>query len=536
MFGGWIYGKPYRLTPYVRSSGRRGGIADITFATSSGALLGRIRTDIERTLVHSLEFTIDEHGCADFKLTLNELPPWPLEPIMQVSVNVFNTQFNWFVGSIESAPDDSTGNTQYVYKGFGLRKELSLVNLEGEYSPPIDVGQIVNDIALNKIAPATSIKYNASLIETDTDTPVVSTNDLANAEIEKILKTYSDMANAYWGVNGDGEFYYYRRNNNILRTFWAGVSCESIEVEMQVDNVVYNTIVVKRQQGKGSGGAGWVVAAVRSDATSRARYGERVLNYQMPGYFSDADCEAVADALLAEHKDPKPYISISGIPIRSPDDYLRPGLYRIVMPVSTHRIIAQECDNAAQWTVNAPPSSDLSVTVDTDILVTGAGSLKLEWSNAATAQLRSSVNVKGTIKKVRLYARTTINSSTWLRFGIGYGSFTQHLFALPVNVANVWIPIEVDISSLGLSHINEVGIIIDDDAGTFRRVWIDSIQFDVVGSKHYIAELTKATYKFAPDGIMISSAEFGPPPRRVYDYVSALQQQANDAKMVGQIR
>jgi dihydroorotate dehydrogenase len=58
----------------------------------------------------------------------------------------------------------------------------------------------------------------------------------------------------------------------------------------------------------------------------------------------------------------------------------------------------------------------------------------------------------------------------------------------------------------------------------------------VVGSKHYIAELTKATYKFAPDGIMISSAEFGPPPRRVYDYVSALQQQANDAKMVGQIR
>lgn len=52
----------------------------VTVTTQGGAFVGRIRSDVQRTIIRSVEFTLDDHGCADFKIMLNELPSFPILP------------------------------------------------------------------------------------------------------------------------------------------------------------------------------------------------------------------------------------------------------------------------------------------------------------------------------------------------------------------------------------------------------------------------------------------------------------------------
>lgn len=532
-FGHRVYSKSFGYAPYTRSNVGGGGFASITISNYAGALLGQIRTDIKNTIVKELSFTLDEKGCAEFNLTLNSLPSFPLLPVSIVRINIANDDFDWYCGQLEYAPDEGTFRSEYKYKGFGLRKLLERVSVERTYSAPQDIGLIVQDIAQNYIATQTPIGYNASKIETTTGVLIASDNELSKAKMDKVLDTYAEMASARWGVDGDGDLYFELKSNTIKRNYFIGYEFTEFEPE-QNTNDIKNSIYVQRQDGKGSGGAGWAVAYIAQDTTSQAKYGVRELQYQMPGYFSDADCTVVGDALLAELKDPKTYAKISNIPVLSVDSYLERGVTRFINQPSRWISEVQDCDDYTDWTIDSGTGDIIVLSDSSSILLSGAASLKATWTANSFASWYSTISVTGGIKKVQAWVRAN-RAGSLVQIGVGNGSYIQNQKTIPIPVQNTWVLFDWDVSDLNLTDLNQVGFdILNADETT--TLYIDRIMVELVGSKHYSLEMTKATYTFGPGKQMISSAEFGPPPMRMYDYVASLLAQAAENKFTGEQR
>lgn len=532
-FGHRVYSKSFFYTPFERSVVGGGWFASITVTNSAGAILGQIRTDIKNTIVRELKFTLDEKGCADFTLTLNSLPDFPLLPISLVTINIGNDDFNWYTGQLEYAPEEGTFRKEYVYKGFGLRKLLDRVSAETTYTAPQDVGLIVSDLVQNYVAVETPIGYNAAKIETNTGVLIASDNELSQAKLEKVFDTYAKMANARWGVDGDGEFYFETKSSTVLRNYFVGYEFAEFEPEQNTDDIK-NSIFVQRQSGKGSGGSGWAVAYIANDTTSQAKYGVRELKYQMPGFFSDSDCALVGDKLLAELKDPKTYAKVKDIPVLSVDSYINRGVHRFINQPTRWRAEVQDCDDADDWTINHGTGDILTITDSTSVLVTGAGAIKASWTTNSGGSFEAAIDVSGGIKRVQAWLRGS-RTGQLLKIGVGDGSFTQNEKEISFDVANNWFLFDWDVSSLNLTSLNEVGFtILDSTAST--DVYIDRIMIELVGSKHYSLEMTRTTYQFSPGKQTISTAEFGPPPKRMYDYVSSLLAQVEENKFTGEQR
>jgi hypothetical protein len=530
-FGARVYSKGYFWTPLTASGVGGGGFASITLTTSSGSVLGQIRTDIQNTILKEIRFTIDEKGCAEFSMKLNKLPDFKITPIARMVVNVGNTSFNWYTGDIELSPEQGTFRDEYVYKGYGLRKQLTRVSVEETYTAPQDIGLIVEDIVQNYVSLQTTIGYNAAKIQTTTGVLIASDIELNSGGVDKILDSLSEMSNARWGVDGEGEFYFELKDDTIIKNWYVGYDVLAFNPDLNTNNVK-NSIFVQRQSGVGSGGVGWAVASIKNDATSQAKFRVKELNYQMPGYFSDADCDVVGDALLAELKDPKYYAKAKDIYVDDEGDYIARGVHRFVNTPTRFDTEVQDCEDYTDWAVAT--GGDLVLSNVNDILISGAYSMKAVWTAATGASFEAPIDVTGAIKKVKFSIRAN-RSGQFMTVGVGDGSFLQNQRSISINVTEEWIPFEWDVSSLNLSTLDEVGFVID-NSDSATTVWIDNIEIEMVGSKHYSMELTRASYVFSPNKQAIESAEFGPAPERMYDYVSNLMSQAEENKFAGEQR
>ena len=533
-YGARVYSRPVKYTPLVRSAVGGGGFASITLTASSGAILGRIRTDIQKTILKELEFTIDEKGCADFTMTLNQLPDFPLLPISLVTVNIGNTDFNWFTGFIERAPEEGTFQNRYVYRGYGLRNQLSRVTAETSYAAPLDIGLIVDDLVQNYVITQTNIAYNASKIQTTTGVLIASDIQFSKAGMEKNFDTLAEMAGARWGVDGDGEFYFELRESELVKNWFVGYDLLEFNPDLNVQNVK-NSIFVKRQSASGESKAGWAVAAIVNDETSQAKFGVRELQYQMPGYFSDSDCELVANALLNEMATPKYYGKVKEIPVNDSGDYIERGNHRFINTPTRYNSSLNECEDVDDWTVTGGSGgTDLAIVNVQDVLVSGAFSMKMTWTAAQGTYVYAPIAIKGGLKKIKMWLRSN-RTGQLLTVGVGLGSFLQSYRTVSFNATEQWFLFEWDVSDLSLSELDEIGFVIN-DSDTATNVWIDNIECELIGSKHYTLEFNRATYIFSPDKQVVQAAEFGPPPERMYDYVSNLIKQAEENRLTGEQR
>jgi hypothetical protein len=250
--------------------------AEISIMSVSGSVVGRMRSDVQKTIIQSVEFTIGPNGCADFIIKLNSLPDFPILPFSIAQIKIGDTDYNWYTGTISYKDDEGVDQDVYELRGVGLKNYLSGLNAFTTYPAGTDIGSVVADIAETWIVPYCPVKYNSSKIKQTTGVILATDIELSKHFIDKVLTTLADMAACDWGVDGDMELYFQSKVTSVQRTFFVGYNVNTFKPKLNLTEVK-NAIIVQRQDGLGSGGVGWAVAGLYNDASSAKKYGKKEL-------------------------------------------------------------------------------------------------------------------------------------------------------------------------------------------------------------------------------------------------------------------
>ena len=492
---------------------------DVTIKSVSGALVGNIRTDIQRPLISSIEFDIDIHGSNKFKFTLADAPPFPILPYSVITISLLGKSL--YSGIIDYQ-DTLETEEALTYTGFGLRNYLNNLKVYdptdpsvGQYSAGTDVGDIIDDISNNYIAPFSPIKYNATNITNPSGVAITHDIELSKYPITKILDIFSNMSGIRWYVDGRGEFVF--KNNDKKLVLSLGYDFNKYKYTLDHKNVK-NSIIVQRKQPKSAGGAGWVIGGIYNDDTSIHKYGKKEWTYQVPGYFSDADCDVIGANLLEDNKNPKPSGKLDNFKHLL---YVEPYDLKIINQFALYEHEWDDCSNG--WALDAGNTGDLAISYDTTYYVDSNSSLKLSYSTATGDKAYKDVQVIGKLDKFNFYART--NTETTVRVHITHSSGVEtNDFFIP-NV-NSFVNIDYDFSSYNIWNVSKVEFEILSD-GTNVEVFIDRIMTFLTAFKHEDLIYNKIKYVLKPD-TMSMSIDAGSAPTNIENFLSALFAQADE--------
>jgi len=541
------YTRPEEWTPPAVSESDIGDVV-ITISSVSGAILGKIRTDIEKPILHSIEFTNDESGCADFTLRLNRIPDFEILPFSIIDVNVSNTAFNWYSGVVTFVDEagtrggafaDPDKNRPFEYRGFGLRRYMENLRADEDFAALQDIGQVAKTIfrdyvvGVDEASPFSPIRYNESKIETDTDVILANIIELGKFSLRQVMDTLSQMASARWGVDGDGETFFEQTTSVPRKTFHVGYRVNDFEPKISYENIK-NAIIVQRQEGRGSGGAGWSVAGLYNDAASVKKYGRNELVYQIPGYFDDSDADIIGESLRDSLSEPTFSAEVSGVQILTDADFFERGTYRFIMPLSEYRETVSDIDDASEFSIIG--AGDLTATNDTTFgnFVFAAGGVKFTFENAINQRAETNILASGIIKQIRFYVKCS-KPGALVTLGVGENQWDENTVDVDVQVRDEFIPFVWDVSELNLRKLQKFAIKVKANQSESVNLWIDKLDVIYRGHKAYRMELKRVTYRFTPQG-SYADAEFGDLPRRLSDYVTGLLATSSELKFVSETR
>lgn len=527
------YLRPVPFIPRVISE--EGEDLGISIQSVSGALVGKIRTDVQFSIVHEMRFTLDDNGCADFSMKLLELPEFPILPFSTIIINIGNTPFDWYRGIIDYPDSEANGQRDlFEFRGLGFKQYLN--DLSGQdltFTLGQDIGEIVDNLVQNRVAPESPINYNPIKINTLTGRINANPIQLSKQGLKKVFETFADMTLHRYGVDGDGDFFFLPRDDDqtIQKTFFVGYDMESFKPKINLQEV-RNAISVLRQEGKATGGAGWKLGGLFNDYSSAAKYKTRKLDYQVPGYFDDEEVEIIGNALLEQKKEPKVSASAEGIEIRNASDFLPPGFYRFVLPYGLYSEIFSDVDDETEWKKFG--AGDLAVSKGEDFFIHGDGALQLDYADAYQDRVELTQNFRGNIQAIRFYVRAN-RAGSYMTLGVGLTNWDENTTTVDVVSTQVYQPIEWDVSSLDIKEINKLALRIDEvpatGGGIPNRIYVDRIEFKVKGHKTYRLELAKRTYKFNGRD-QSTSIELGELPPRMENYLAGLFANASELRFM----
>jgi hypothetical protein len=533
---GW--GRPDLFSLSVEDEGPAKAVA-LNFSLVSGGILSKLQTNIQNSIVNSIQFTNDENGCADFSIKLNKQPAFTILPNTIIEIQVGNSGFNWYKGVISFPDFTGTDNDVIDIAGFGLRKYLDDLKAFIVYTAGTDVSDVVEDIAQTWIAPYCPISYNAAKIDGPSGVVLSFDIELGKYSIREIMETLILMAQTagyyyIWGVDADGDFYFTRiTNDSLVKTFFIGYNCQEFKPKLNFQDIK-NVITVTRKQGAAAGGAGWSVGGVYNDAASVAKYGRQELVYQVPGYFSDDDCDLIGNALIENLSEPNYSAQASGIRNWSGDDFLENGLYRFIMPKMDNLYYDKtlnDLDDYTDFTISG--AGDLALSDDTAMMIYGSGSVKLNLQNAINQVITADISAKGFIKGLKLYVRSDY-IPVKIQIGVGLSAWNENATDVAINIIDNFIHIDWDLSDLGITEITKFGIKILANYPSNINIWVDKLDVIMSGNKTYRIKLLRATYKYSPNNSGIR-ADFGGLPPSLVQYIAGLQQAASELKFTSEV-
>jgi hypothetical protein len=505
----------------------------ISLESVNGALVGKIRTDVQKSIVESIRFTLDKTGCADFSMKLNALPSFPILPFSIIRINFSDTEFDWYAGVVEVPDDQGTQRDFYEFKGRGMRSYLDELIANTIYSAGLDLTEVVEDIILTWIQPYAPIKYNVSKIDGITGVPLINDIDLSTASIKDIMNTLAEMANYQWGVDGDGDFFWESIESEPVKTLFISYDVNKFDPKLNLKEVK-NSVRVMRQEGKASGASGWKVGGLYNDATSISKYGEKDLDYQVPGFFEQEEIDVIGNSLLNNKKEPKFVARVTGHKLQGADDYIDRGLHRFVMPLDEYVDNYDEVDDINLWSKSGVGDSVFSMTDEK--FVFGAESLKIQFTDAFNDVIQMAKTFKqGNIQRCYFYVYCNTPGQVFT-FGVGRSVWNEKTVQVPISLTNIFFPVEFDIE--GLSEVNYAGVQIDKEFVTGDSevvLFIDKIDFEVQGYKTYKMNFERGQYKFSPSDQSVD-IEFGIQPPKLENYLTNLLASREELRYTGEIR
>lgn len=520
-----VYRKPQRFAAKVSLD--RPDFSGITFSTLSGGLLGRLRLDVRRPIVNRIEFDNGRRGCGSFKIELAEMPAFPLRYNALVEIQYGNPGAPQYLGVLKEFPNKHVNGKKYVLEGVGLVDYLKSVNLESEFEAPLDVSEIVHAVA-DYARQRTPIKYISGRIQNSGILTAVDM-DTSKANAFKLLETLSSMAGYDFGVDEYGALFFEDRLTRPRRMLFVGFNSGEFEPANNTDKV-RNLIIVKRQGSKASGNAGWVYAANAEDIPSQRRHGTQTREETVPGAWPDAVCQALADALLSELKDPPPGGKIKRIPVFSSDDILKRGPVTIVEPGSAYWTDWNPCDTLDDWTTSG---GGVSLSLDELIQDSGSASVRVAFEPASAGVALMSAQLSGRIKTLRVWINGSVSGGL---FTVGCGVAVWDDFTSPVQIisANGFQYVDFDLSESGVQSLGVFGVRSENAAASVAR--IDRIEIELAGHRRYDLLIDNVKTIISPDSGAYMTAEFGAVPSNTSTFIAGLRASIDELKFTGEIR
>lgn len=504
----------------------------IEIFSATGSLLGRIRTDCQNSIIRSVVFNYSENGCAELTFELSELPKVDILFGSIIKFKALNTSYGWFKGTIKEAPQIGTERDIYQYRCVGFIEYLSWMIADVDYPGASDPGEIAADIIENWIAPYSPIGYNPAKISTDTGTVTTAPIELSRQPIDKVLQFLADYSGAEWGVDGDGDAYFRIPPSDPRKTLFEGYGVRRVEPEANYDSIS-NVITILRQEGRGAGSGGWLVAGVYTDETSIAKYGRRELDYTVPAYLTQADADAIGASLISRLAEPQQSLKIDGVAIETNSPLWLTGDYRFILDSKRYWAEYDIVDESDDWQIAG--LGDLVLSESSTILVAGAKSLKADFDAAQNQEFYLEKEFSaGKIHSIRFFIRAS-TSGVFLYIGAGVTTWDENLFPVTIAASNRFFPVEIDLSSLNIRKIGAVGFKILQDMGATTTVYVDRFTIEATGSPSYRARLGRHGYKFTP-GDTSSWAEFGPQKPRLENYIKSLDAESKLFKFTQELR
>jgi hypothetical protein len=531
-FGIWgkpdIMGKGEPITPSDSDESALG----ITFYTNQIATLGKIRTDIEYPTVIKFEFEDKDSGNGDGVLIISELPNFEILPFSEISISIGKSPVPNFWGYLNVKPKQGSTVDTYEYTISSKRKMLDRIKPRVVASGPEDVGITARWIYDNYIQPNSNIRINPPNVEI-AGVLHADNLDFGNDSVNKILESLAIMGNCETGIDGNNNFFFKKITDDIVRTFFVEIDVLNFKPIEEIEGVVFNAIRVIRNTTSGSGDSGWTNGGYAEDLPSIAKYGRREKKpFKVPGHYSDADCQLIADQLLLALKEPR--ISAKcDIIINEYTDLIKRGQYRFVSELVEADTLITECDSIQGFSKTG--AGDLAFSFSDTVFQSGFGSIKIDYTSADNDVLLFTVDdIIRRASRIKFYIRSK-KIGSYLTMGYGENSWNENLFPFPVDSYDIFKLIEFDISELP-DRIKYFGIRLDDSAEPEPEpFYIDRIQAVTSDNIHYNLRMSRVKYKMK-SGQLIASCDFGHIPSEMQGFIEELTKSAIDNENDSEIR
>lgn len=504
----------------------------IKVVSVSGVHEGTFRFDVQRPLVVDVSFTNDQSGCADFQIRLNELPPFPIRAKSNVEIYLFGDSVPWYTGYIEEKPEEGTTEKTLIIKGFGLRKRLSRVRDGATYSTAQDIGALVDAIVQAIVLPNTAIKYNADKINRNTGVLTTGPVELSKHTLDKVFDDLATTAGCFWGVDGEGEFFFRLQDRELKRVFFEGWDFSSMKVSL--DKNVVNSVIVRRMNPKGTGKSGFTIAALANDPGSIIENDLQEKVFNVSGYFQTPECQIIANNLLAELKDHKTVIEVRDMPIDDSEDrpvFGKVGFASRFSP--SYSEIYDDAEDLSLW--GKIGANDLIVSQSSAIVMDRAYSIRLSYTNGTNDVARVRKYFRQRINKVKFWIFSQ-RPGQIITIGVGVNDWNEKTYPVTVPIAGQFFEVKWDIESENIWEINYFGIRIDDASGFANDIYIDRIELDVRGSKRYDLQLIKATTRITPTKGITLDLTAGASKNRTENFIAGLKTAIDNMDMEGEVR
>jgi len=353
-----------------------------------------------------------------------------------------------------------------------------------------------------------------TLIETSPQAVTGDVVDLDGMALDEFFKLMREVApEFYLYVDAQSRIVFREKEERIVAVAIIGYDGFEQANEIRNDNDVVNRWFVNRKAGKEEVKAGFKNGGFAQDDTSIAEIGLLESDKDVPVYFGNALCDALAEALLEDSKDPKTTIQVTGVPFA----YYPIGLWKVITLPRRRNSIIYNGDTLTGWNYN---SELITLSIDSQEKLFGAGSLKASYDVTANGKAFTfdlNLVLIDPVKLTFFYKPGKIGQR--LIFGYGETSYTENEEEV-YGYSLQWRPKIIDLSQFQGSKIGQIGFRVEYDDSYVEQstaavgigqpgypfAWpfgaaasdvfrIDQIVVDSTSSEHKIIELVDVKLK-----------------------------------------